>query len=117
MSKKLISITKDEGGNKEESVTFQFDDNTTLTCDICGPKDSSFLHNGYGNNSQVFYELGIRNPHKLYKDLGIYVNGGECPQCRREDLDKVFDYLLENYLVKPKKKEPKQPSEWDWLLD
>lgn len=51
--------------------------------------------------------------------LGIYVTGGDCPECKREDLDKVFDYLLKNYSVQPveEPKKPKQPSEWDWLLD
>ena len=49
----------------------------------------------------------------------IYTLDGECPECRRKDLDKVFDYLLEHYSedIEEPKEEPKQPSEWDWLLD
>lgn len=85
--------------------------------------ERTFLYNVHGHNAEVFYELGILDPHALYRELGILANrGGDCPECRREDLDKVFEYLLKNYSAKPEEpkkepKQPKEPSEWDWLLD
>lgn len=114
--KKLKRI---EGTSTSEKVTFYFDDDSSLTFDIEGDKDSIFLYNRIEHNAEAFYQLGIDDPHQLYKDLGIYVNGGDCPECKREDLDKVFDYLLKNYSVQPveEPKKPKQPSEWDWVLD
>lgn len=114
--KKLLTISKSSDGK----VTFYFDDSTTLTCDIDGTEYRTYLYNHEGHNAAVFYKLGIEDPHKLYRELGILSNeDGECPECKREDLDKVFTYLLKNYSVEleePKKEEPKQPSEWDWLL-
>lgn len=120
MSKKLLTIHK---SSYESKVTFYFDDSSTLTCDIDGTDDYTYLYNLKGNNAEVFYHLGIEDPHELYRELGILASDeGECPECKREDLDKVFNYLLRNYLVEPEepKEEPKQPkksSEWDWLLD
>lgn len=121
MSKKLIAIERNFDNDK---VTFHFDDSSTLTLDIDGTEERTYLYNSEGNNSEAFFHLGIENPHALYKDIGVYLDDdGECPECRRKDLDKVFDYLLKHYSVEPvepkeeQKKEPKQPSEWDWLLD
>lgn len=123
MPKKLLAITTHlhEITSRPDSVTFYFDDNSKLTNDIEEYlKGTCFLYNKDGHNSQVFYDLGISDPHTLYKELGVYTNGGECPECRLEDLDKVFDYLLANYSAEPKKEESKkesgQPSEWDWIL-
>ena len=115
MSKKLRKISK----SSDNTVTFYFNDYTTLKCTIDGNESSSFLFNPEGHNADVFYQLGITDPHSLYKKLGIYTLDGECPECRRKDLDKVFDYLLEHYSedIEEPKEEPKQPSEWDWLLD
>lgn len=117
--KKLITISK-SSGNK---VTFYFGDSSTLTCDIDGTDDYTYLYNHEGNNAEVFYRLGIEDPHELYRELGILARDeGECPECKREDLDKIFNYLLRNYSVEPEEpkeepKQPKKPSEWDWLLD
>lgn len=114
--KKLKRI---EGTSTSNKVTFYFDDDSNLTFGIEGDKDCTFLYSGTEHNAEAFYQLGIDDPHQLYRDLGIYVAGGDCPECKREDLDKVFDYLLKNYSVQPveEPKKPKQPSEWDWLLD
>lgn len=116
MSKKLIAIERNFDNDR---VTFHFDDSSTLTLEIDGTEERTYLYNSEGSNSAAFYQLGIEDPHALYKDIGVYLDGGECPECRRKDLDKVFDYLLEHYSVEPEepKEEPKQPSEWDWLLN
>lgn len=114
--KKLIKI---DGNSTSSQVTFYFDDSSHLTFDIDGDKDSTYLYSRIVSNAEAFYQLGIDDPHQLYRDLGIYVAGGDCPECKRKDLDKVFDYLLKNYSVQlvEEPKQPKQPSEWDWLLD
>lgn len=123
MSKKLLAIAKhlNEITSKLDRVTFKFDDGSNLTNEIEGYGMHCFLYNGDEDNSQVFYDLGISDPHALYKELGVYTADGDCPECRLEDFDRVFDYLLENYSAKSKKeesaKEPRQPSEWDWILD
>lgn len=122
--KKLKQIIR----NSSTSVTFKFDDDSTITNTIDGYSDSSYLFHNKLNNAQVFYELGIDDPEALYEDLGILTQSGECPECKLEDLDKVFDYLLKHYSVKdeePKKSESEKPeskeikvsSEWDWILD
>lgn len=124
-AKKLKQIIRD---SSTSSVTFQFDDDSTITNTIDGYSDSSYLFHNKLNNAQVFYELGIDDPKALYEDLGILTQSGECPECKVEDLDKVFDYLLKHYSVKdeePKKSESEKPeskeikvsSEWDWILD
>lgn len=84
--------------------------------------ERTFLYNVHGHNAEVFHELGISDPHALYRKLGILTGDGDCPECRREDLNKVFEYLLKNYSVEPEKpkeepEQPRKPSEWDWLLD
>ena len=116
--KKLIAIERNFDNDK---VTFHFDDSSTLTSDIDGTEYRTYLYNSDCNNSEVFFQLGIENPHALYKDIGVYLDDdGECPECRRKDLDKVFDYLLEHYSVKSeeqKEEQPREPSEWDWLLN
>lgn len=118
MSKKK-KLKRIEGTSASREVTFYFDDDSSLTFNIDGDKDSTYLYSITEHNAEAFYRLGIDDPHQLYKDLGVYVAAGNCPECKREDLDKVFDYLLKNYSVQPveEPKKPKQPSEWDWLLD
>lgn len=117
MSKKKLK--RIEGTSASDTVTFYFDDDSQLTFDIDGDENNTYLFSTDRSNSAAFHQLGIDNPHQLYKDLGIYVGHGDCPECKRKDLDKVFDYLLKNHSVQPieKPKEPKQPSEWDWLLN
>ncbi len=114
MSKRLRGI---KGTSKSREVTFYFDDCSHLTFDIYGTKENTYLLSDKTHNAEAFYQLGINDPHSLYRKLGILSREkGDCPECKREDLDKVFDYLLKNYsgqLIE----EPKKLSEWDWLLD
>lgn len=117
--KKLITISR----SSDDAVTFYFDDSSICTYDIRGSMERTFLYNVHGHNAEAFYELGISDPHALYRELGILTNGDRgCPECRREDLNKVFEYLLKNYSVEPEEfkeelEQPGKPSEWDWLLD
>lgn len=46
-----------------------------------------------------------------------------CPECKRENLDKVFNYLLKHYSATEVEEaeyeeisDKKEASEWDWLL-
>lgn len=74
----------------------------------------------------MFKQLGIDNPCKMYRDLGIYTGDDHdiCPECKREDLDKVFNYLLKHYSATEVEEaeyeeisDKKEASEWDWLLN
>lgn len=78
-------------------------------------------HKGYyiefsGGNAKIFYELDIEKDSFVENIVG-YRPKGEWPETNTlEELDKVLDALLKVNKIE-EKKEPKTPSEWDWLLD
>lgn len=107
-----------------DEVNFAFEDGTLLKYQIW-PNDNNdtvFLYLlSPGNNSKVFTKLGISNPTKFYKDLGIFRSGGDCPYCTREDLEILFNKLKSDYSVIKEKEieavliEDREPDEYNWL--
>lgn len=107
----------------ENNVTFVLNNGTVIRYTISGTPHATFLELdkiGYGNG-YIFDILGIHK-YRFYKTLGIQTElGGDCPYCRREDLDILFKALLEwrpdGVTPEKPKAKPKESSEWDWLLD
>lgn len=120
--KKLITISR----NSEDGVAFYFDDSSVLRCKIAAINPNRVCLVCLPSNDEMFKQLGIDNPRKMYRDLGIYTGDGHdiCPECKREDLDKVFNYLLKHYSATEVEEaeyeeisDKKEASEWDWLLN
>lgn len=104
-----------------KQVTFYFTDSTKIEYVINDSRlgEVVFLEtiNEYLNNDEVFTKLGIEDPNKLYKSLGIYKYSGICPYCKREDLDVLFKYFEENYMDSEEEiEEVKSSNEFDWLF-
>lgn len=68
------------------------------------------------SNEEIFDELDLEKDSFVENIVG-YRPRGEWPETKTlEELDKVLDALLKVNTTE-EKKEPKTPSEWDWLLD
>lgn len=115
---KLSSIER-QGGK----VIFHFSDGETqkykIESSVCGV----YLSNLNGTNSAFARKLGILSLTKLYRQLGIFEVDGACPYCKPQNLQVLFDHLLENYGIKEsikeesiKEEKPKEQDEYSWLF-
>lgn len=84
---------------EKETVVFHYDNNTTYTCTVSGSGNRCYFLDYNGKNSQLFYNLGIEDPKALYKKLGILTRNGVCPECKKEDIDTILNYLVKHYSV------------------
>lgn len=101
------------------NVKFVLDNGETISYEIfkSGGDERCFLNLPGGLNNYIFDLLGISEPSKLYKELGIYIDDGVCPYCHKKDFPKLFDYLLQKYGIKDEPVESKPDhGEWEWIL-
>lgn len=108
---------------KGSKVVFTLSDGSVYKGKVClDPCYKEYYIEFYEGNAKVFSELNLEKDSFVENIVG-YKPRGTWPETKTlEELDKVLDALfkvnkIEEVSKIEEKKEPKTPSEWDWLLD
>lgn len=102
---------------KGSKVVFTLSDESVHKGEVCLHSEHKQYYIEFsGRNATIFHELDLEKDSFVENIVG-YKPRGAWPETKTlEELDKVLDALLKVNKIE-EKKEPKAPSEWDWLLD